>query len=79
MLPEDPPTWVLLIGAMAEAGMVGGLADWFAVEALFRQPLGLPILHTALLSNHQKGAAINIARFIDEYFMVPGQLLYQIR
>lgn len=75
---SDPPTWLLLVRAMAEAGMVGGLADWFAVEALFRRPLGLPIPHTALLPNNQKRAAGNIARFIDEYFLVPEQLLAQV-
>lgn len=78
-IPDDPPGWVLFIRAMAEAGMIGGLADWFAVEALFRRPLGLPIPHTALLPTNQKRAARNIARFIDEYFMVPGQLVAQIR
>jgi uncharacterized membrane-anchored protein YjiN (DUF445 family) len=38
--------WIL---AIAEAGIVGGLADWFAVTAIFRRPLGLPIPHTALI------------------------------
>jgi uncharacterized membrane-anchored protein YjiN (DUF445 family) len=74
----DPPMGVLLIRAMAEAGMVGGLADWFAVEALFRRPLGLPIPHTALLPSNQKRAAKNIARFIDTYFLTPQQVLKQI-
>lgn len=74
-LVNDPPTWLLLVRAMAEAGMVGGLADWFAVEALFRHPLRIPIPHTALLPKNQKRAAVNIARFIDEYFLVPDQLL----
>ena len=74
-LVNDPPTWLLLVRAMAEAGMVGGLADWFAVEALFRHPLRVPIPHTALLPNNQKRAAVNIARFIDEYFLVPDQLV----
>ncbi|WP_372574712.1 DUF445 domain-containing protein [Ruegeria jejuensis] len=76
---SEPPTWLLLIRAMAEAGMVGGLADWFAVEALFRHPLGLPIPHTALLPKNQKRAAGNIARFIDEYFLAPEQLLRQLQ
>lgn len=76
---SDPPLWLLLIRAMAEAGMVGGIADWFAVEALFRHPLGLPIPHTALLPKNQKRAAGNIARFIDEYFLVPDQLLEQVQ
>lgn len=75
----EPAKWVLLIRAMAEAGMIGGLADWFAVEALFRRPLGLPIPHTALLPNNQKRAARNIARFIDEYFLGPEQLIAKVR
>lgn len=76
---SEPPSWLLLLRAMAEAGMVGGLADWFAVEALFRHPLRLPIPHTALLPKNQKRAAGNIARFIDEYFLVPEQLLERVR
>ncbi|WP_037312294.1 DUF445 domain-containing protein [Ruegeria halocynthiae] len=75
----DPPVWLRLIRAMAEAGMVGGLADWFAVEALFRHPLRIPIPHTALLPKNQKRAAGNIARFIDEYFLVPDQVLARIQ
>ena len=74
----DPGGWLLLVRAMAEAGMVGGIADWFAVEALFRHPLGLPIPHTALLPRNQKRAATNIARFIDAYFLVPEQLTTRV-
>ena len=47
------PVWVGYVRAMAEAGMVGGLADWFAVTALFRRPLGLPIPHTAIIPTQQ--------------------------
>ena len=42
--------WIRYLGAFAEAGMVGACADWFAVVALFRRPLGLPIPHTGILS-----------------------------
>lgn len=77
-LVNDPPTWLRLVRAMAEAGMVGGLADWFAVEALMRHPLRIPIPHTALLPNNQKRAAVNIARFIDDCFLVPDQLLARV-
>lgn len=76
---EEPGFTVLLIRSMAEAGMVGGLADWFAVEALFRHPLRLPIPHTALLPRNQKRAANSIARFIDEHFLVREQVLVQVR
>src|SRR5690349_8381333 len=43
------PWWLVLMGAGFEAAVVGGLADWFAVTALFRHPLGLPIPHTAII------------------------------
>lgn len=63
---------VLLLQSMAEAGMIGGLADWFAIEALFRRPLGLPIPHTALLPANQNRAAENVGRFFETYFLEPG-------
>src|SRR5262249_4220615 len=47
------PVWIGYVRAMAEAGMVGGLADWFAVTALFRRPLRLPIPHTAVIPPHR--------------------------
>src|SRR5215472_3131884 len=46
-LVHEPGFWVLLVRATAEAAVVGALADWFAITALFRHPLGLPIPHTA--------------------------------
>jgi uncharacterized membrane-anchored protein YjiN (DUF445 family) len=64
---------------MAEAGMVGGLADWFAVTALFRRPLGLPIPHTALVPENQDRIAEGIAAYIDREFMEPEQLSLQTR
>lgn len=55
------PGWVGYVRAAAEAGMVGGLADWFAVTALFRHPMGLPIPHTALIpkKKDQLGSALS--------------------
>src|SRR5438477_11223718 len=65
-LAPQPGFWILLVRATAEAALVGGLADWFAVTALFRQPLGLPIPHTAILPRNkdriEEGLAIFIAR-----------------
>lgn len=52
--PFDDSIWIRLLQGGFEAGLVGGLADWFAVTALFRHPLGLPIPHTALLPNNRK-------------------------
>jgi uncharacterized membrane-anchored protein YjiN (DUF445 family) len=70
---------VRLLRSMAEAGMIGGLADWFAVEALFRHPLGLPIPHTALLPKNQARAARNVGRFFETHFLAPGNLETRLR
>src|SRR5262245_63904275 len=53
--------WIL---AIAEAGMVGGLADWFAVTAIFRRPLGLPIPHTALIPANWELMAARVGRMV---------------
>lgn len=52
-MPFQDTIWVLLLHGGFEAGLIGGLADWFAVTALFRHPLGLPIPHTALLPKNR--------------------------
>lgn len=57
--------------AFAEAAMVGGLADWFAVTALFRHPLGLPIPHTAIIPENKDRIADTMARFLRENFLTP--------
>ncbi len=71
-------TIIRLVRSMAEAGMAGGFADWFAVEALFRHPLGLPIPHTALLPKNQARAAKNIGRFVEAYLLKPEILEAQL-
>jgi uncharacterized membrane-anchored protein YjiN (DUF445 family) len=48
--------WASYLGAFAEAGMVGACADWFAVVALFRRPLGLPIPHTAVVPEFSRSS-----------------------
>ncbi|AAV88914.1 DUF445 domain-containing protein [Zymomonas mobilis subsp. mobilis ZM4 = ATCC 31821] len=60
--------WGFLI-AFSEAAMVGGLADWFAVTALFRHPLGLPFPHTALIPHAKDRIAVNLADFIETHFL----------
>ncbi|MDG2002940.1 MAG: DUF445 domain-containing protein [Novosphingobium sp.] len=57
--------------AFAEAAMVGGLADWFAVTALFRRPLGLPIPHTAIIPVNKDRIADTMAAFLRAYFLTP--------
>lgn len=67
----EPSTFVHFMRAVAEAGMIGGLADWFAVEALFRHPLGIPVPHTALLPKSKTRVARNIGDFIADHFLKP--------
>ncbi|HEV7194265.1 MAG TPA: DUF445 domain-containing protein [Jatrophihabitantaceae bacterium] len=57
------------VQAAAEASMVGGLADWFAVTALFRYPLGLPIPHTAIIPRKKDQIGEGLAGFVNEYFL----------
>ena len=59
------------IRAFAEAAMVGGLADWFAVTALFRHPLGLPIPHTAIIPRNKDRIGDTLAAFLKQNFLIP--------
>ena len=68
---EAHPAWGYL-HAFAEAAMVGGLADWFAVTALFRRPLGLPIPHTAIIPENKDRIADTMAGFLRENFLTPA-------
>lgn len=60
------------VRAFAEAAMVGALADWFAVTALFRHPLGLPIPHTAIVPRNKDRIGRNLAEFVERNFLAPG-------
>jgi len=66
-----PENWAGWVHAFAEAGMVGALADWFAVVALFRHPLGLPIPHTAIIPRRKDEIGHSLARFVAEHFLHP--------
>ncbi|MBO9576284.1 MAG: DUF445 domain-containing protein [Sphingobium sp.] len=59
------------VRAFAEAAMVGGLADWFAVTALFRHPLGLPIPHTAIIPRNKDRIGATLAQFLRDNFLTP--------
>jgi uncharacterized membrane-anchored protein YjiN (DUF445 family) len=61
--------WVGYVRAAAEAGMVGALADWFAVTALFRRPLGLPIPHTAIIPNRKDALGRSLGDFVGDNFL----------
>lgn len=64
-------TW---LKALSEAALVGGLADWFAVVALFRHPMGLPIKHTALIPNNKNHIGENLGQFVAEEFLTRERL-----
>lgn len=63
------PLWVGYVGAAAEAGMVGALADWFAVTALFKHPLGIPIPHTAIIRRKKDQLGEGLGTFVRENFL----------
>ena len=67
------------LAAFAEAAMVGALADWFAVVALFRHPLGVPIPHTAIIKNKKDAIAGNLADFIRDKFLASDTLIAKLR
>ncbi len=67
------------VQAGAEASMVGGVADWFAVTALFRRPLGLPIPHTALIVERKDQFAATLGQFVQENFLNADVLAERIR
>ena len=67
------------IRAFAEAAMVGGLADWFAVTALFRHPLGLPIPHTAIIPRNKDRIGATLAAFLRDNFLTPSVVARRMR
>lgn len=68
---DNVAAWVGYVRAASEAGMVGALADWFAVTALFRHPMGIPIPHTALIRKKKDQIGDQLGGFIEENFMTP--------
>src|SRR5881628_3365842 len=67
------------IAAFAEAATIGGLADWYAVVALFRRPLGLPIPHTAIIQSNQQRIADRLGEFIEVHFLEAGPVEAKLR
>ena len=61
--------WIGLVAAGAEAAMVGGLADWFAVTAMFRHPLGIPIPHTAIIPTRKDQIGRSLGAFLQANFL----------
>jgi uncharacterized membrane-anchored protein YjiN (DUF445 family) len=78
LLQARHPAWGY-VAAFAEAAMVGAIADWFAVVALFRHPLGLPIPHTAIIPGSKDRIGANLAAFIVGNFLGTAQVLEKLR
>jgi uncharacterized membrane-anchored protein YjiN (DUF445 family) len=77
LLPVHPAFGFL--AAFAEAATIGGLADWYAVVALFKRPLGLPIPHTAIIQSNQHRIADKLGEFIEAHFLEPGPVEAKLR
>jgi uncharacterized membrane-anchored protein YjiN (DUF445 family) len=71
-LPDSTATD--LLQAAAKAGFVGGIADWFAVTALFRHPLGIPIPHTAIIPNQKERLGLALGRFVANHVITPDEV-----
>src|SRR6476660_3731996 len=76
---EHQYPWLSYLKAFAEAAMVGGLADWFAVTALFRHPLGLPIPHTAIIPRNKDRIGEALASFLKENFLIASVVARRMR
>ncbi|MFD3583453.1 DUF445 domain-containing protein [Streptomyces sp. NPDC058683] len=72
-------SWADYVAAAAEAGMVGALADWFAVTALFRHPLGLPIPHTAIIPTKKDQLGVSLGEFVGENFLSQDVVRQRLR
>ena len=72
------PAWGY-VAAFAEAAMVGAVADWFAVVALFRHPLGIPVWHTAIIPNSKDAIGRNLGQFVEGHFITENGIVRRIR
>lgn len=78
VLHDRHPAWPF-VAAFAEAAMIGAIADWFAVVALFRHPLGLPIPHTAIIPANKRRIGHELANFLCDHFLTTPQVLEKLR
>ncbi len=76
---NEGPTWLGYVEAAAEAAMVGALADWFAVTALFRYPLGIPIPHTAIIPRRKDQIGRSLGEFVQDHFLTKEVLTERLR
>ena len=78
-LLEAQHPWLGYIRATAEASMVGGIADWFAITALFRHPLNIPIPHTAIIPQRKDRIGRSLGNFVQNNFLSPDVLGAKLR
>src|SRR5213594_3732819 len=76
---EGQYPWLGYVRATAEASLVGGLADWFAVTALFRRPLGLPIPHTAIVATQKDRIGRILGNFVQKHFLSREVVAAEVR
>lgn len=76
---EPTHPWLGYVRATAEASLVGGLADWFAVTALFRHPLGIPIPHTAIIQKQKERIGRVLGGFVQNHFLSEGVLAERLK
>jgi uncharacterized membrane-anchored protein YjiN (DUF445 family) len=76
---EAQHPWLGYLRATAEASMVGGIADWFAITALFRHPLNIPIPHTAIIPNRKDRIGRSLGNFVQNNFLSPEVLTAKLR
>ncbi|NGX85120.1 DUF445 domain-containing protein [Aequorivita sp. KMM 9714] len=71
---QGSEAWMGYVEAFSEAGMVGALADWFAVTAIFKHPLGIPIPHTNLIERKKDDLGQNLGKFVKDNFLNPENI-----
>src|SRR4029453_13473947 len=76
---QDSVPWLAYVRAAAEGAMVGALADWFAVTALFRYPLGLRIPHTAIIPNRKDEIGATLGAFVEDEFLSDEVVVGKLR
>jgi uncharacterized membrane-anchored protein YjiN (DUF445 family) len=78
-LDPQPSFWTLFLRSITEASLVGGIADWFAIVALFERPLGLPIPHTGVIPRNKDRIATGLSRFVETHFLDPSTITARLR
>jgi uncharacterized membrane-anchored protein YjiN (DUF445 family) len=71
--------WLRWVQAFAEASSIGAIADWYAVVALFRRPLGLPVPHTAIIPRNQQSIGESLGRFVSSHLLTPDNIVAKLR